>query len=157
MTNLYKIRDFAKILDVTTTTLRNKHRSGELIPSFVDPNNGHRFYTDELAYRYDTSKYILAYIESNDDNYIQMFHEKLSSLNIKYKIFLKTEESNNIIDNKSLKELIKELDLNTTYTIIYDKSNISETDLNIIKFYLESCRSNIKLKEFEDFSLEKNI
>ena len=106
MTNLYKIRDFAKILDVTTTTLRNKHRSGELVPSFIDPNSGHRFYTDELAYRYNSSKYILAYIESNDDNYIKMFHEKLSSLNIKYKMFLKTEEINNILDNTPLKENI---------------------------------------------------
>ena len=157
MRNLYKIKDFAKMLEVTTTTLRNKHKSGELLPSFVDPNSGHRFYTDESAYRYNHSKSILVYIESDDDNYIEMFHEKLSSLNIKYKMFVKSKKITNILDNTSLKELIRELDSKNTYTIIYDKLNISELDLNLIKFYLDSCRSNIRLKELKDFSLEINV
>lgn len=156
MKNLYKIKDFARILEVTPATLRNKHRSGEFIPSFVDPSSSHRFYTDELAYRFNSNKKVLVYINKYDKHNIEMFHEKLMLLDINFKVF---EKDGDIIDyrnNKALRDLLLDISNKDTYTVVYDSSTILEDDLKLINFYIESCRPNIQLKDYKDFSFEVN-
>lgn len=156
MKNLYKIKDFARILEVTPATLRNKHRNKEFIPSFVDPNSSHRFYTDELAYRFNSTKKVLIYIDKNDKHNIQMFHEKLTSLNIDFKVFEKDKDVTEYTNNKALKELLLDISNKDTYTVVYDDSNVLDDDLKLIKFYINSCRPNIQLKDYKDFSFEVN-
>ena len=156
MKNLYKIKDFARILEVTPATLRNKHRSGEFMPSFVDPNSSHRFYTDELAYRFNSNKKVLIYVNKNDKHNIKMFHEKLISLNIDFKILEKDNGITDYTSNKALRDLLLDISNKDTYTVVYDSSNILNDDLKIINFYIESCRPNIQLKDYRDFSFEAN-
>jgi DNA-binding transcriptional MerR regulator len=43
---MYSIGKFAKLLGVTTQTLRNWHKSGELIPCMIT-RGGSRYYSEE--------------------------------------------------------------------------------------------------------------
>lgn len=157
MRNLYKIKDFAKILEVTPATLRNKHRSRDFIPSYVDPNSSHRFYTDELAYRFDSAKKVLIYTDQRNKHNIKMFHEKLSCLNIDFKIFEKDVDITDYTSNEALKDLLLDISNGYTYTVVYDYLNILDDDLKLIKFYIDSCHPNIQLKDYRDFSFEESI
>lgn len=157
--NLYKITEFAQILGVTTATLRNKHRSGHFIPSFVDCESGYRFYTDEIAYRYTSDKCVLVYTLDEGDLSASecKFLKKLNLLNIQYKIFNKDGEVKDFAKNKALKDLIKEVNSKSTYTIVYKDENLLKDDLKLIKFYIDSCSSNIQMKKIEDFSFEIDV
>jgi len=40
----YRVSEFAKLVGVTTTTLRRWHKTGKLVPDIL--TSGHRIYTD---------------------------------------------------------------------------------------------------------------
>ena len=154
---MYKIQEFADMLGISTKTLRNKDKKGLLTPSYVKPGSQYRLYSDELAYIYDDSRYILAYLSQTDDvDVVENFKNKLDLLNVKYKIFVSNDLNSDSFDNCAIKELLKEASNNNTYTVLYDEKNITEKDLKVIKFYLNACLSYIKIKKIEDFSLEKS-
>lgn len=155
---MYKIKEFAEMLNVTTCTLRNKHKNGLLVPSCVKPGTNYRLYSDELAYIYDDNRYILAYLsKTKDSEVIDCFKDKLDSLNVKYKMFVGDKSSSDYFNNNAIKELLIEASNKKTYTVLYDEKNILEQDLKLIKFYLNTCFSYIKIKKLEDFSLEKSL
>ena len=154
---MYKIKEFADMIGVSTKTLRNKDKKGLLTPTYVKPGCQYRLYSDELAYIYDNSRYILAYLsQTGDIDVIEGFRDKLDSLNIKYKIFISDNLSVDCFDNNAIRELLKEANANNTYTVLYDEENVLERDLKAIKFYLNTYLSYIKIKKIEDFSLEKS-
>ena len=43
----YSIKTFAELIDVNPQTLRNWDREGKLIPAYVNPDTGYRYYSDE--------------------------------------------------------------------------------------------------------------
>lgn len=154
---MYKIQEFADMLGISSKTLRNKDKKGLLTPSYVKPGSQYRLYSDELAYRYDSSRYILAYLSQTDDvDTIENFKRELDLLNVKYKIFTSENSNTDFFNNKAIRELLKEASDNKTYTVLYDEKNIVEKDLKVIKFYLNTCLPYIKIKKIEDFSLEKS-
>lgn len=147
---MYTVKDFAKMLGVTPQTLRNKHKKGELIPSIMTENN-YRLYTDESAYKYNRNKKILMYASSKISG--TEIECNLRSFNIDYLIHENLSEGCNYMDNIALRSLLKDISLNLTYTVLYHKEYIEDNELNLIKFYVESCFPNVKVKEMSNFSL----
>lgn len=155
---MYKITEFADMIGVTTKTLRNKHKDGLLIPTYIKPNSKHRFYSDESAYRYTSSKSILIY-QSNQNNSkkIDKFKERLDSIGLNYKYFMNKDSIEmDAFNNKAIKDLLSEISKNKTYTVLYDSEDIRNEDLKLIKFYLSSCYPNIKIKDVEYFTFENS-
>lgn len=154
---MYKIKEFAEILGVTTKTLRNKDKEGLLKPSYINPKNNYRLYSDELVYRYDNKKYIIAYLSYTDNvREIRLFESYLDSLKIEYKLFVNKSKSKNFLTNEALKALLRDVNSNNSYHVLYDEENIKLDDLNLINFYIDSCHPNMKVKTIEDFTLENN-
>lgn len=155
---MYKIKEFAEMIGVTAKTLRNKDKKGLIKPSYISPDSKYRLYTDELAYICDDSKYVLAYLSKTEDiNIVNNFKNALNSLGVKYKLFLSQELESNCFGNDAIKELLKDVSNNNTYTVLYNEQNILKEDLKMIKFYINACSPYIKVKKIEDFSLEKSI
>lgn len=44
--------EIAKRIGVSPITIRNWHKSGKLIPEYIDPETKHRYYTEEQVYQY---------------------------------------------------------------------------------------------------------
>lgn len=147
---MYTVKDFAKMLGVTPQTLRNKHKKGELVPSVMTENN-YRLYTDESAYNYNKNKKILVYSSSKISE--TDVEDSLMAFNINYFIHEKLEGSCHYTNNTALKNLLKDISSNITYTVLYHKDYIEDNELDLIKFYVESCFPNIKVKEISKFSL----
>lgn len=155
---MYKINEFADMIGVSAKTLRNKHNSGILIPSYVDPKSNHRFYSDELAYRYINDKSVFVYQSTpNYSSKLEHLKKELEFLKLKYQIFTNTELNNDFFNNMALRKLLKEVSKSKTFTILYDEENIFNNDLTLIRFYINSCFPNVKIKEIEQFSFEKPI
>lgn len=53
---MYKISEFSKITNLTVKTLRYYDKEGILVPSFRDPQNGYRYYTEE---DYERAEWVL--------------------------------------------------------------------------------------------------
>ena len=144
---MYTIKEFADIIGVTPQTLRNKHKNGQLIPTLVNPTNGYRMYSDELAYIHSKDKHILAYISNSDDKHsMDIFKDKLSSFNLKYEIFENSSEGLNLIENGVLESLLRRVSEGKTYTILYDESNIKKDELELINFCIRACFSYVQVK-----------
>ena len=47
--------EMAKRIGVSPITIRNWHKSGKLIPEYIDPDTKHRYYTEEQVYEYNKS------------------------------------------------------------------------------------------------------
>lgn len=53
--------EMAKRIGVSPITIRNWHKSGKLIPEYIDPDTKHRYYTEEQVYEYNKSLKKTAY------------------------------------------------------------------------------------------------
>lgn len=153
---MYKTNDFANMLGITSKTLRAKHKSGELVPTYINEKNNYRFYSDELAYKYNNNKYVLVYTSKKDNDRINLFTKNLRALNIKFKTFANNGDSIGFNNNEAIKEILQEVNKQNTYTIIYDKYSTSNKDIEVIEFYLNACFPFIKIKDVDEFSLESS-
>ena len=155
---MYKTNDFAKMIGITSKTLRTKHKNGDLVPTYVDEKNNYRFYSDELAYKYNKDKCVLIYLSKMKTDRVNSFIKNLNNLDIKLKVFINKKEDNSIMyNNDAIKELLKEVTNNTTFTIVYDKYEVKWDEIELIKFYLNACFPFIKIKDINEFSLESSV
>lgn len=153
---MYTIKEFANMIGVTPQTLRNKHKSGVIIPTLINPSNSYRMYSDELAYIYDDSRSVMIYDVDGDNNngLLDDFKDSLYNSNIKYECFTSNKEYEDPVHNKAIFNLLKRVSQGTTYTIVYDENKIQNKDLEFIRFCINSCFSYVQVKKISDFSLE---
>lgn len=115
--NLFTVTEFARRTNVTAETLRYYHRIGLLSPSYIDPENGYRYYTLQ---------------EFEEVGVIQALQSLgLSLADIKYYLEHKTLDSSYALLNQQYQSVCQQLDsLKKIKSYLKDKLQSFDSLLN---------------------------
>lgn len=126
----YSSKTLAKMLGVTTQTLRNWNRSGKLMPSYTK-NNGYRYYSEESIQEFlnikpkvKTKLKVIGYArvssKKQKDDLERQIENLISVLKTKYQDFEIISDIGSGInyDKPGLKELIRRIDKHEVDVIV---------------------------------------
>lgn len=130
MKDLYSIGETASLLGVTIATLRYYEKIGLLLPHYIDPKTGYRYYTFNQFHYIDRTKYLQGFGIPLKD-----IKEIINSGSVdKLLPFLKQQKQNYELELKKIENTINDIQWYINYFTYLDKDkNIN----NLYKVHLE--------------------
>ena len=151
--------EIAERLGVTPHTIRNWHKSGKLVPEYVDPDTNHRYYTEDQVYEYNKRlrkkayKYdmlnLVAYVKDIPDSSAKEQREIITKY--LHNRGMKTEciqEMHKTYLNSELKGIMQQvLDDDVENIVVTTEQVFFEGTKEVIKHILEHKDVNIIIAE----------
>ena len=164
---LVSIGKFAKMVGVTTTTLRRMHQSGDFIPHHVT-KGGTRYYSmeqlKEFSYAPETEKLVIGYCRvstpaQKDDLQTQVDNVKSYMYAKGYKFEIITDVGSGInYKKKGLRELVNKINNHevSTVVVLY-KDRLIRFGFELLEYLCEINGVNIEIIDNTEQSKEQEL
>lgn len=164
---LLSIGKFAKKLGVTTTTLRNRHRDGTLIPHYITPGGTRYYSTDQLKVFTDTNlvnKKVIGYCRVNTSSQKDDLEQQIN--NVKAYMYAKGYQFEIVSDigsginykNKGLQELIQKVQNHEiSKIVILYKDRLVQFGFDLIEYICNINEVDIEIIDTTERSKEQEL
>ena len=164
----YSIRKFAELIDVNPQTLRNWDREGKLIPAYVNPDTGYRYYSEEQLHaqlgKIAEEKIVLGYCRVSSkkqkedlERQIQNMETYLMAQGKPFKIVRDIGSGINYTKKGLLEVLTLVLEKKVSKVVVLYKDRLVRFGFELIKIICDKNNVSIEIIDHNEKTEEEEI
>jgi putative resolvase len=164
----YSIRKFAELIDVNPQTLRNWDREGKLIPAYVNPDTGYRYYSEEQLHaqlgKIAEEKIVLGYCRVSSkkqkedlERQIQNMETYLMAQGKPFKIVKDIGSGINYTKKGLLEVLTLVLEKKVSKVVVFYKDRLVRFGFELIKIICDKNNVSIEIIDHNEKTEEEEI